>query len=124
MLEKKITTATMKYEEIKGKKFITNGRSKVRVELVSQRKSPMDPTRVLKIFEVHEVIAATPDNPIERGHHIPLSFPQQHANAKSWDWTAEKRSKGGWVETQVPMSISDRAAALRTATKAKLPSLN
>lgn len=114
----------MKYFEDKGQKFITNGRSKVRVELVNQRKSPMDPLRVIKIFEVHQVIQSTPDNPIERGNQITLSFPKQHANAKEWDWTDEKRKKGGWTETQVPIQISNRLAAIATAAKSKPSMLN
>ncbi len=96
----------MRYYEEKKKKFIQNGECLVRVEEVLQMKSPVSTTRVVRLFEVQEVIRENPKNPIIRGHHIPLSFPPELHKTTDYTWY----KNGKWEECQVPLVIQDRKA--------------
>lgn len=94
----------MRYTEINGQKFVENGHSKVRVELVTFKPSPVQSGRTLKVFEVVEVIKTHDDNPIIVGHNIALSFPNEKVHTREYIWY-----KDGWEECSVPLKISDRA---------------
>lgn len=93
-------------EEKTKKKFIRNGHSIVRVEEVLQMNSPAASGRVIRVFEVQEIIHASPGNDIVRGHHIPLSFPSELSKCKEYTWYRN----GKWEECQVPLVIKDRKA--------------
>lgn len=95
----------MRYYEEKGKKFIENGPSKVRVEQILTMESPIcKNTRVVRVFEVHEILRFSHTNPISRGHHLCLSFPNEQAHAKDYTWY-----RGGkFEECQVPLEIKDK----------------
>lgn len=96
----------MRYYEEKGNKYVENGKSLVRVGLVTLKPSPLQEGRTLKVFEVVEVIKTHPTNPIIPGHHLALSFPNEKLNTKEFSWFNH-----GWEECQVPLQVSDQALA-------------
>lgn len=105
-MELKKPIIQMRYFEQSDKKFIENGKSLVRVHLITRKPSDISPGRTLKIFEVCEVMRTHDKNPIVVGNHLALSFPNEKLNAKEYKWYTE-----GWEEAQCPVTISDRAIA-------------
>jgi hypothetical protein len=90
----------MKYYRENGKEFLVNGSAKVRVETVKDVPSPASDERAVKIMNVREVINTTPNNPIQEGNVLAISFPKSHFNAQQYQWM-----KG--EECQVPLQIAD-----------------
>lgn len=88
----------MKYLNRDGRILLQNGKSTVRVVLMGEPVfSPKThPGKVIKIFNVQEVIKTSPTNTrIAPGHLLALQFPKDKANAKEYVWP-----KG--EEAQVP----------------------
>ncbi len=90
----------MKYTKTGKDEFIENGKSKLRVQTAQMMVSPTTPGRVLKVMSVQQVISGNPNNPINVGNAIVVSFPEQAANAHEYEWHATE-------EKLVPMQIND-----------------
>lgn len=90
----------MKYYKHGKDEFIENGKSKLRVITAQMMPSPHTPGRVLKVMSVQQVIHGNPNNPIEVGNAIVVSFPEQAANAHEYEWHPTE-------EKLVPMQIND-----------------
>lgn len=98
----------MRYLKANGDEFIENGRSLVRVGRVLTFPSPISPGRIVKVFEVLQVIRENPGNPLPRGALLAMSFPSEHVNASEYEWY----KNGLWEEAQMPLTVQDRAANL------------
>lgn len=92
----------MRYHKANGEEFLENGNSKLRVGKVSEFPSPVSPARVVKVFEVRQVISNTNIRPIERGMLLALSFPSEKVNASEYEWYRGER----WEECQVPLQVA------------------
>jgi len=93
--------------------FIANGLSVVRVGRVLAYPSPIAPGRTIRVFEVLQVIRENPKNPVPRGSMLALSFPNEHVEAREYEWY-----KGGiWEEGQIAMEIKDKKANLDAAAR-------
>lgn len=103
----------MRYLKTGSDEFVENGKSLVRVGRVLTFPSPISPGRVIKVFEVVQIIRESPSNPVPRGALLALSFPAEHVNASEYEWY-----KGGiWEESQVPYTINDRKANMESANR-------
>ena len=103
----------MRYLKANGDEFIENGRSLVRVGRVLTFPSPISPGRIVKVFEVLQVIRENPGNPLPRGALLAMSFPSEHVNAAEYEWYRE----GMWEECMVPYTVNDRKANLESASR-------
>lgn len=77
-----------KYLDKGGSKFLFLGRSQVRVALISHVSSPHIPGRIIKMLHVQEVVKQNPSNPIGAGSILAISFPENKANCKEYEWSA------------------------------------
>jgi hypothetical protein len=98
----------MRYLKTGSDEFIENGRSLVRVGRVLTFPSPISSGRVVRVFEVLQIIRSNPSNPLPRGALLALSFPSEHVNSNEYEWYR----KGMWEEAQVPYTVQDRKANL------------
>jgi hypothetical protein len=105
----------MRYLKTGSDEFVENGRSLVRVGRVLCFPSPISPGRVVRVFEVLQIIRANPTNPLPRGALLALSFPSEHVNAKEYEWYKQ----GLWEEGQVPYTVQDRRANLEAAARSR-----
>jgi hypothetical protein len=83
--------------------FIVNGKSTVRVGRVLSFSSPISPGRVVRVFEVLQIVRENPANPLPRGALLALSFPAEHVNAPEYTWY----QNGLWEECAIPYTVTD-----------------
>ncbi len=98
----------MRYVKAGSDEFIENGRSLVRVGRILTFPSPLSSGRVVRVFEVIQIVRENPMNPLPRGSLLAMSFPSEHVNAKEYQWY----KKGMWEECFVPYTVQDRKANL------------
>lgn len=103
----------LSYKRVKNEHFIINGKSTVRVEPVITLPSPTSKGRTVKVFEVHQIVKANPDNTIPRGALVALSIPNTHLGKTEYVWFTEDK----FEESFVPFQVADRKANLDALTK-------
>ncbi len=91
----------MKFHRKDGSMFVENGHAKLRVAEINQLPSPNFAGRVVKVLVVQEVLKSSPTNPIEAESLFCLSFPEEKANAKKYEW-----HKNGKEECTVRMDLN------------------
>ena len=102
----------MRYFRVANGEFIDNESSVVRVGRVLAMDSPISKGRVVRVFEVLQVVRENPKNPLPVGALVALSFPSEHVNSDSYTWYRQ-----GWEECQIPFTVQDRKANLDALSK-------
>jgi hypothetical protein len=95
----------MRYERVRNEHFIYNGGSCVRVEHVASKPSPLTKGRIVRIFQVVQLVRINPQNPIQRGTMLAVSFPGDRLGAESHQWRPGE-------EKFVAMEVTDRAVTV------------
>lgn len=103
----------MRYLKTGSDEFIENGRSLVRVGRVLTFPSPISSGRVVRVFEVLQIVRENPANPLPRGALLAMSFPSEHVNAVEYEWY----KTGMWEECFLPYTVQDRKANLESAMR-------
>ena len=86
------------YKQINGKHFLTNGSAIVRLGFMHHLNIAAHPGRVIKVFVVADVLKQNPNNPINAGDLLSLSFREQDVNRPEYKWHRGE-------EFQVPLKI-------------------
>ncbi len=92
----------MRYLKTGSDEFLQNGKSTVRVGRVLVFPSPISKGRVVRVFEVLQIIRENPANPLPRGAMLALSFPSEHVNDNEYEWY-----QAGWEEAMIPYTVKD-----------------
>jgi hypothetical protein len=93
----------MRYLKTGSDEFLQNGGSTVRVGRVLVFPSPVTNGRVVRVFEVLQIVRkGRQDNPLPRGALLALSFPSDKVNADDYEWY-----RHGWEECFIPYTVND-----------------